>query len=165
MMDINVKTFSKAKALEAAFKAVGDDEFAFMSEILPSVGNQCTTNEDADIILEDLQAVYEGYFTFTNQTRKEFVVMIRKLYKCESAMHYATLMTFGHYEKPRDVEQIMCGEFVNLRNGDCGAEIEDQSRLEDTQRIFEFIQHGLFEVVREVLCNYVIELQKQTTKI
>lgn len=163
MMEINVKTFSKAKALEAAFKAVGDDEFAFMSEILPSVGNQCTTNEDADIILEDLQAVYEGGFTFTNQTRKEFVVMIRKLYECELACQYATLMTFGHSLKPRDVEQIMCGEFANLRDGDWCVEFEDNSRtrMADTQRIFEFIQHGLFEVVREVLCRYVIELQKQ----
>lgn len=165
-MNINVTVmFDKAKALEAALAAVGADEFAFMREVLQTVDNQCTTNEEADDILEDLRAVYEGYFGFNNQTREEYVVMIRKLYKCESAMHYATLMTFGHYEKPRDVEQIMCGEFVNLRNGDCGAEIEDQSRLEDTQRIFEFIQHGLFEVVREVLCNYVIELQKQTSKI
>lgn len=165
MMEINVKTFSKAKALEAAFATIGEKEFAFMSEILPSVDNQCTNNTEADDILEDLRAVYEGGFEFTNQTREEYVVMIRKLYKCESAMHYATLMTFGHYEKPRDVEQIMCGEFVNLRNGNCGAEIEDQSRLEDTQRIFEFIQHGLFDVVREVLCKYALELQKQTTKI
>lgn len=165
MMEINVKTFSKAKALEAAFKAVGDDEFAFMSEILPSVDNQCTTNEDADIILEDLQTVYEGYFTFTNQTRKEFVVMIRKLYKCELACQYATLMTFGHSLKPRDVEQIMCGEFANLRDGDWCVELEDTSCMADTQRIFEFIQHGLFDVVREVLCKYALELQKQTSKL
>ena len=51
---------------------------------------------------------------------KEVGAKVRKLYECESAMHYATLMTFGHYEKPRDVEQIMCGEFANLSNGDWG---------------------------------------------
>lgn len=165
MMEINVKTFSKTKALEAAFAALDKEEIDFLREILPSVDNQCTTNEEADDILEDLRAVYEGYFTFTNETREQFVVMIRKLYKCELACQFATLMTFGHSLKPRDVEQIMCGEFANLRNDDWGVELEDNSRIQDTQRIFEFIEHGLFDVVREVLCNYVIELQKQTSKL
>ena len=157
--------FDKAKALEAALAAVGADEFAFMREVLQTVDNQCTNNEEADDILEDLRAVFEGYFQFSTQTREDYVCMIRKLYKCPEALHYATLMTFGHYEKPHDVEQIICGEFVNLRNGDEGAEIKDESRMDDTFRIFGLIGHGMNFVVREVLCNYVIELQKQTTKI
>lgn len=160
----SIAVINKARALETAFKEVGAKEYVFLCEVLPSVDNQCTNNTEADDILEDLRAVYEGGFEFTNQRREEFVCMIRKLYECESAMHYATLMTFGHYEKPRDVEQIMCGEFANLSNGDWGVELDNPSRAEDTNRIFEFIQHGLYEVVREVLCKYVMELQKQSAE-
>lgn len=166
MMEINVKTFSKAKALEDAFKAVGDNGFDFLSDILPSVDNQCTNNAEADDILEDLRAAYESGIEFTFESVQDFARMIRKLYKCESACQYATLMTFEHNLSPRDVEQIMCGEFVNLKNSEHGGvEFEDCSRINETNRIFYFLQHGAYEIVREVLCNYVIELQKQTTKI
>lgn len=165
-MEINVKTFNKAKALEAAFATVGADEFAFMSDILPSVDNQCTTNEEADDILEDLRAAYEGGIEFTFESVQDFTRMIRKLYKCEYACQYATLMTFDHKLSPHDVEQIMCGEFVNLRNGEHGGvEFEDCSRIEETNRIFYFLQYGVYEIVREVLCQYAIELQKQTSKL
>mgnify|MGYP004658060341 FL=1 len=166
MMEINVKTFSKAKALEAAFATVGADEFAFLSEILPSVDNQCTTNDEADDILEDLRAAYESGIEFTFESVQDFTRMIRKLYKCEYTCQYATLMTFDHNLSPRDVEQIMCGEFVNLKNSEHGGvEFEDCSRIEETNRIFYFLQHGAYEIVQEVLCQYVIELQKQTSKL
>lgn len=166
MMEINVKTFNKAKALEAAFASVGADGFAFLSDILPSVDNQCTTNIEADDILEDLRAAYEIGIEFTFESVQDFARKIRKLYKCESARKYATLMTFEHNLSPRDVEQIMCGEFVNLKNSEHGGvEFKDCSRIDETNRIFYFLQHGAYEIVSEVLCNYVIELQKQTSKL
>ena len=165
-MQINVSIMlDKAKALEAAFEAVGADEFAFLCDMLPAVDNQCTNNVEADDILEDLRAAYEGRIVYGFDTVKEHVSAIRKLYKCEAACQYATLMTFGHNLKPRDVEQIMCGEFVNLRDcEDGGIELEDYSREDDTWRIFNFMKFGVSEIVREVLCRYVVELQKQSGK-
>lgn len=166
MMEINVKTFNKAKALEAAFATVGDNGFDFLSDIIPTVDNQCTNNLEADDILEDLRAAHESGIEFTFESVQDFARKIRKLYKCESACQYATLMTFDHNLSPRDVEQIMCGEFVNLKNSEHGGvEFEDCSRIEETNRIFYFLQHGAYEIVSEVLCNYVIELQKQTSKL
>lgn len=169
-MKVNVTImFDKARALEAAMPYCGSAEGHFLSLILPSINNQCTTNEDADIILSDLRAVVEGYYSVEDYVLghcdiRDVHKMLSWLRGCEAAK-YAVLQVFGHNLPVQDARVLMGNSVqVNLYEKLKGG-LEITSNAPDVHRVFEFLQWGLYEIVREILCRYIFNLQEQTSNL
>lgn len=169
-MQINVSImFDKAKALEAALSSVGAEERAFLRLAVPSVDNQCTNNAEADDILRDFQALINGYYTVGDETLKsgekaDFRLMLARLCHSYVAADYAALMEFGYKLPPHD-SQVLLGNMIELYMLDKyegGIELLDTPQDVCIHHVFGFLQFGAYEIIREVLCTYVNELQKQT---